>query len=249
MHTEKINVLRHHANEGHQARCDDPAHILDVLLDKEEEVVPACVALPAPSSASEADPPTALGNQSLSGASGDPTVSLLTDTTNNESSSVPRASLLTSNINWANLMAAMLTDPNFQANFVSNTTLAPVIDYQNLTLVFTDETALKNSLVVEMDVLPDVVVHMMQNCVFIPLWLLTTAALDHIQLIKNVKFWCITFGNGTGHTSIDENTFPTEDSLSESDFWQAYKNWLALVKLLSGPAVVDGWHSHHGKMI
>ena len=98
-------------------------------------------------------------------------------------------------------------------------------------------------------ILPDTVVHMMQNCIFIPLSFLTTAALDHIQLIKNVKFWCITFGNGTGHTSIDENTFPTEDSLSESDFWQAYKNWLALVKLLSGPAVVDGWHSHHGKMI
>ena len=55
-------------------------------------------------------------------------------------------------------MAATLTDPNFQANFVSNSTLAPIVDQQNLTLVFTDETALKNSLDVEMDVLPDVVV-------------------------------------------------------------------------------------------
>ena len=35
---------------------------------------------------------------------------------------------------------------------------------------------------VETDILPDAVVHMMQNCVSIPLSLLTTAALDHIQL-------------------------------------------------------------------
>ena len=142
-----------------------------------------------------------------------------------------------------------LTDPNFQANFVSNTSLAPIVDQQNLTHVFTDESVLKNSLDVETDVLPDAVVHMMQNHVFIPLSLLTTAALDHIQLNQNVKFRRITFGNGAGCTSIDETTFPAEDSLSESDFWQAYKNWLALVKLLCGPAIVDGWHSHHGKMI
>ena len=77
-------------------------------------------------------------------------------------------------------MAATLTDPNFQANFVSNTSLAPIVDQQNLMHVFTDESALKNSHDVEMDVLPDAVVHMMQNRVFIPLSLLTTTALDHI---------------------------------------------------------------------
>ena len=79
-------------------------------------------------------------------------------------------------------MATTLTDPNFQANFVSNTSLAPIVDQQNLTHVFTDELALKNCLDMETDVLPDAVVHMMQNRVFIPLSLLTTAALHHIQL-------------------------------------------------------------------
>ena len=147
--------------------------------------------------------------------------------TSNETPSELRASLPTSNVNWANLMAATLTDPNFQANFVSNATLAPIVNQQNLMLVFTNKTALKNSLDMETDVLPDVVVHMMQNRVFIPLSLLTTATLDRIQLNQNVKFQRITFGNGTGHTSIDETTFPAEDSLSESDFWQAYRiGWL-----------------------
>ena len=60
-------------------------------------------------------------------------------------------------------MAATLTDPNFQANFVSNTSLAPIVNQQNLMYVFTDELALKNSLDMETDVLPDSVVHMMQK--------------------------------------------------------------------------------------
>ena len=156
--------------------------------------------------------------------------------------------LLVSPVNCTNLMAATLTDPNFQANFVSNTSLAPIVDQQNLTYVFTDELALKNSLDVETDVLPDSVVHMMQNRVFIPLSLLTTATLHRIQLNQNVKFQRITFGNGSGCTSIDETTFPAEDSLSQSDFGKL-QNWLALVKLLCGPAIVHGWHSHHGKMV
>ena len=80
--------------------------------------------------------------------------------TSNESPSVLRMLLPTSNVNWANFMAATLADPNFQANFASNTTLAPIVDQQNLTLVFTDEMAHKNSLDVETDVLPDAVVHM-----------------------------------------------------------------------------------------
>ena len=156
--------------------------------------------------------------------------------------------LLVSPVNCANLMAATLTDTNFQANFVSNTSLAPIVDQQNLTHVFTNELALKNSLDVETDVLPDAVVHMMQNRVFIPLSLLTTAALHHIQLNQNVKFRHITFENGSGCTSIDETTFPAEDSLSESDFGKL-QNWLALVNLLCGPAIVHGWRSHHGKMV
>ena len=53
MLTEKINVLRRHANEGRQKRCNDPAHILDISSDEEEELIPARVTLPPPTHASE----------------------------------------------------------------------------------------------------------------------------------------------------------------------------------------------------
>ena len=71
MLTEKINVLRCCANEGCQMWHNDPVHILDISSNKEEEVIPACVTLPTPSPTSEINPPPALGNQSLEGASGD----------------------------------------------------------------------------------------------------------------------------------------------------------------------------------
>ena len=48
---------------------------------------------------------------------------------------------------------------------------------------------------------------------------------------------------------INKSTFPNEDTLTKSDFWQAYKNWLALVEIISGPIILEGWRSHHQKMI
>ena len=159
-----------------------------------------------------------------------------------------RASLPTSNVNSANLMAATLTDPNFQANFLSNTSLAPIVDQQNLTHVFTDELALKNSLDVETDVLLDAVVHMMQNRVFIPLSLLTTTALHRIQLNQM---------SSSGESPLEMAlAVPRSMKLLSllkihflSQILASYKNWLAPVKLLCSPATVHGWHSHHGKMV
>ena len=83
----------------------------------------------------------------------------------------------------------------------------------------------------------------------IPLSLLTTASLDRIQLGLNLKFRRISFGINTGISTIDESLFPNEDSLSESDFWQMYKNWLALVEIISGRDILEGWRAHHQKMI
>ena len=57
---------------------------------------------------------------------------------------------------------------------------------------------------------------------FIPLSLLTTAALDRIQFNDGLKFHKILFSNGAGKHSLDTSLFPTELSLSESEFWQAY---------------------------
>ena len=48
---------------------------------------------------------------------------------------------------------------------------------------------------------------------------------------------------------MDEAYFPAEEFLQENNFWQAYKNWIALLEAVSGPAVIEGWHMHHNRMI
>ena len=67
MLTEKVNALRRRTNEGRQKWRDDPVHILDISSDEDEELIPARVALPPPSHASETAPPSVLVNQSLEG--------------------------------------------------------------------------------------------------------------------------------------------------------------------------------------
>ena len=84
---------------------------------------------------------------------------------------------------------------------------------------------------------------------FIPLSLLTTAVLDRIQFNDGLKFHKILFGNGAGKHSLDTSLFPTELSLSELEFWQAYRNWLAVVNIIVEPAVADGWKQHHTEMM
>src|SRR6266481_6700452 len=150
---------------------------------------------------------------------------------------------------WTNVMMATMVNPNLSFNSFSGSAMEPPLDLQNLCQIFTDDTAIKNSPDLEPDVLPDTILHMAHNRIYIPLSLLTITALNQIQLNHNVKFRKISFGNSAGKTSIDEASFPPEDSLTENNFWQAYKNWLTLVETLVGPAVVEGWWAHHLKML
>ena len=122
------------------------------------------------------------------------------------------------------------------------------VDLQNLGQNFPDEAAFKNTVEVDWDPLPDAILHMMSNSIYIALAFLTTSALDCIQLNQNVKYHKIPFGHGAGKITIDETSFPLEESLTEMDFWQALKNWLILVKTLASPAITEGWHVHHQKM-
>ena len=122
------------------------------------------------------------------------------------------------------------------------------VDLQNLGLIFPDEAAFENTIEVDWDPLPDAILHMMLNSLYISLAFLTTSALDCIQLNQNVKYRKIPFGHGVGKITIDETSFPLEESLAETDFWQASKNWLILVETLAGPAITEGWCAHHQKM-
>ena len=84
---------------------------------------------------------------------------------------------------------------------------------------------------------------------FIPLSLLTTVTLDRIKFNNGLKFHKIIFGNGIGKHSLDISSFPTKQSLSESEFWQAYRNWLSWIDIIADPAIANGWKLHHAQMM
>jgi len=70
--------------------------------------------------------------------------------------------------------------------------------------------------------IPKPILQMAYLHLFIPLSLLMTTSLDKIQCNNGLKYHKIPLGNGAGKNSLDVSTFPTEFSLSESEFWQAY---------------------------
>ena len=84
---------------------------------------------------------------------------------------------------------------------------------------------------------------------FILLSLLTTVVLNRIEFNDGLKFHKFIFGNGIGKHSLDISSFPTEQSLSESEFWQAYRNWLSLIDIIADPAIANGWKLHHAQMM
>jgi len=93
--------------------------------------------------------------------------------------------------------------------------------------VFTADVA-TFSLDPEQGALPDCLIQMALNCIFIPLSMLTTATLNNIETNQDVKYKHITYSSGMGKTFLDEAAFPTEDKLS--NFGQSYTNWLTLIE-------------------
>jgi len=67
---------------------------------------------------------------------------------------------------------------------------------------------------------PIAILQMAYNKVYIPLSMMTTAALTKICSNDNLKYHKIPFGNGIGKQSLDELSFPTEDTLMETMFVQ-----------------------------
>jgi len=65
----------------------------------------------------------------------------------------------------------------------------------------------------------------------------------------NLKFRKIPFGNGIGKQSLDEASFPDENSLTETSFLQAYRNWLTVIDIVATPDVAMGWYEHHSRML
>ena len=91
-------------------------------------------------------------------------------------------------------------------------------------------------------VIPNPILQMAFLKLYIPLSLLTTTALDNND---GLKYQNILSGNRAGKHTLDISLFPNELSLSESEFWQAYCNWLSLIKIITEPVLANGWRMHH----
>ena len=97
--------------------------------------------------------------------------------------------------------------------------------------------------------IPNPILQMAFLKLYIPLSLLTTTALDKIHFNDGLKYQKILFGNGAGKHTLDVSLFLNELSLTESEFWQAYRNWLTLIEIIAEPPLVDGWRTHHMSMM
>ena len=84
---------------------------------------------------------------------------------------------------------------------------------------------------------------------FIPLSMLTTSALTHIHFNDDLKYKKILFSYAAGKYALDDSYFPSEQSLSDANYIQAHKKWVALVKLTADANLYEGWKAHHNIMM
>ena len=116
----------------------------------------------------------------------------------------------------------MLVRGNIDQAHASDPVLAKsmVINYQNLGPIYTADDLAKNKHQLNMTDIPNAILQMAYNKIYIPLMMLTTSALSKIHGNNNLKYDKIPFGNGIGKQSLDELIFPAEVNLNESSFFQ-----------------------------
>jgi len=120
-----------------------------------------------------------------------------------------------------------------------------VVDYQNLSPIYSLDDLTKNKHQLDMMDIPNTILHMVFNKIYILLTMLTTPALTKVHTNDNLKLHKIPFGNGIGKQSLNKASFPGKDSLMETSFLQAYRNWLTIIDSIATP---DGWYEHHSRM-
>src|SRR6266481_8044340 len=228
--TESLNKLKRRINADKQARQEDITHTLSVSEDEEEVILPAQVILSAlPGSDEGGGPSGSAPNAQAPNSSSppvdnppnDPTLPLQGPPPPPGADPSSGALAIVKPNPWANFMASM-SDPNSPFGIMLSGASSVSVDLQNLGQIFTDDAANQNVMDLEPTTLLDAIMHMAHSHIFIPLLLLTASSLEHIELNQNMKFHCIAFRNGAGKTTIDESTFLSKDSMSQSNFWRAY---------------------------
>jgi len=94
----------------------------------------------------------------------------------------------------------------------------PHINYHSLGPIYSPEQVTKNKQLLDMTDIPNAILQMAYNKLYIPLLMLTMSVLSMICTNDNLKFHKIPFGNGLRKQSLDKVTFPVEDSLTEMTF-------------------------------
>jgi len=120
---------------------------------------------------------------------------------------------------------------------------SPMVDYQTLGPLYTAKDLSKNKHQLNMTDMLNAILQMAHNKVYIPLLMLMTATLIKIHSNDNLKYFKIPFGNGIRKQSIDESSFPTDNSFMETTFFQSYRNWLTIIDMTTTPEIMVGFHS------
>ena len=123
------------------------------------------------------------------------------------------------------------------------------VDFLSLPPLVSHQGNEGNRLEIDVNSIPAIIFQMAYNKLYIPLSLLTTASLDRICNNQNLWFHKVPFGNGVGKQTLDDSSFPTEDTLDATTFLQAYCNWLSIVDRLADSILAGGFHSHYDRMI
>jgi len=237
-----MNALKCRLNAEKQAGCENHTHLNPISSDEEElqvhiSYVPILPLLPSPPATGPTievpavNSQTALtpDNQMLNNQVHIPTLPLAaTDPIDPTGLPAPPSLIPTE---WSALIAKAQTGviPTPDGYPLPNPNAAPlsVPTPSSHNKVFTADVA-TFSLDPEQGALPDCLIQMALNCIFIPLSMLTTATLNNIETNQDVKYKHITYSSGMGKTFLDEAAFPTEDKLS--NFGQSYTNWLTLIE-------------------
>jgi len=154
-------------------------------------------------------------------------------------------------VNWTDVMTTTQQSQTAPTAPIVSTPIisTPVDDFSTFPSIYNFDEIVSNTYHLNSVAIPNALLQMAFNKLFIPLSMLRVASVDHIRFNQNLKYHKIVFGNGTGKYSLDESIFPDKLALSELEFWQAYRNWLAIIDVVTDTKVLESWKSHHSKMI
>ena len=128
----------------------------------------------------------------------------------------------------------------------ANVARSRVVDYQTLGHIYTEEQARKNALTLKPQGIPNAILQMVHGRVYIPLSMLTTAALNHVRTNDNLQY--VKVPNSIIKQTLNPAQFGAEDDMSTNDWDQAYRNWILLLKIITDPGIVAGWVDHRENM-